>query len=61
MITSTVLSKLWQVFICFQVMAILTAEFKTQQQKSIYYTALALYQKVKALVEKSGVLFITPP
>ena len=51
----TMLSKLWQQFISFQVMAILTAEGKTEGKKDVQDTALVLYKKqVKALVEKSG-------
>ena len=53
--TPTMLSKLWQQFISFQVIAIITAEGKTQGQKGLDDTALVLYQKkVKALVQKSG-------
>ena len=41
----TMLSKLWQQFISFQVMAILTAEGKTEGKKGLHDTALVLYKK----------------
>ena len=54
-VAPTMLSKLWQQFISFQVMAVLTAEGKTQDQKALHDAALGLYKKqVKALVQKFG-------
>ena len=54
-VAPTTPSKLRQRFMSFQVMAVLTAEGKTQDQKALHQTALDLYQKqVKALVQKSG-------
>ena len=52
---ASMLSKQWQQFVAFQVMAIVTAEGKTQQDKDLHTTALALYKKqAQLLVKKVG-------
>ena len=54
-VTPTMLSKQWQQFVAFQVMAIVTAECKTQQGRDLHTSALALYKKqTQLLVKKVG-------
>jgi hypothetical protein len=54
-VAPTMLSKQWQQLLAFQVMAIVSAEGKKQNQKDLNHTALVLYEKqVKLLVKKVG-------